>query len=306
MIWDVEEHAVLIRDLIDGEICIHEPMKNHTTFRIGGPADIFAIPVNIDDILRIIQHAKTNEIPLLVIGNGSNLLVSDYGIRGIVVKIGKGLNEAQFDGKMIKAQAGILFPRLSRMAADHGLSGLEYGRGIPCTLGGAIVMNAGAAGQDISQILSSVKIIDTTGKVIEIDNSDAKFAYRDSRPKNSGEVVLEATLQLQHCDREAIEGRMEELMAKRRKSMPLNYPSAGSVFKNPEDDYAGRLIDQAGCKGTRRGDAQVSEIHANCIINLGQAKASDVLELISHVQNTVQMKFDIQLELELSIINTHL
>ncbi len=300
---DIEKHAESVRSLVNGEVRVHELMRKHTSFRIGGPADILALPVSIEDVRQIISYARTNEIPYRVIGNGSNLLVSDDGIRGITVKISRGMSDVEFDGAGIKAQAGMSLSGLSRMAASHGLSGLEYGIGIPGTLGGAVVMNAGSDGQDISQILTSVKVMNAEEEITEIGNEDSDFGYRNSRFKNSCEIVLEAKLQLEWCNEVTIRGRMRELMEKRRRTMPLKHPSAGSIFKNPEGYSAGRLIDQTGCKGMREGDAQVSDLHANWIVNLGQAEASDVLELISRVRDLVQRKFRVQLELELSTLS---
>ncbi|MFC1717233.1 UDP-N-acetylmuramate dehydrogenase [Candidatus Poribacteria bacterium] len=300
---DIEKHAESIRNLIDGEVRVYELMREHTSFRIGGPADIFALPESIEHIRQIISYARANEIPCHVIGSGSNLLVSDDGIRGITVRIGRGMSDVEFDDSEIKAQSGISLSGLSRIAAGHGLSGLEYGIGIPGTLGGAIVMNAGSHGQDIGQVVSSVKILNAEEELAEIENADSDFGYRNSRFRHSGEIVLEARLQLQRGHEAAIKEKMRELMSRRRRMTPLNYPSAGSIFKNPEGDSAGRLIDQAGCKGMRKGDAQVSDLHANWIVNPGQAKASDVLELISCIQNAVQRKFGIQLELELSVLS---
>ena len=289
--------------MIDGEVRVHESMREHTTFRIGGLADILILPGNVEDIKHIINYAKDNEIPYFVVGNGSNLLVSDNGIRGIVIKIGKKMGDVEFYGETIRAQAGILLPSLSRMAAKHELSGLEYAVGIPGSLGGAVVMNAGSGGQDTSQILTSVRVLNAEGEIVDMRKDDLDFGYRNSRLKHSGEIVLAVELQLQHEERTTIDNKMKALMEQRRKSMPLKYPSVGSIFKNPKDDFAGRLIEQAGCKGLRKGGAQVSDIHANWILNLGQARASDVLELISCVQNAVLEKFEIQLELEVSAIS---
>jgi len=300
---DTEKHVEPIRNMIHGEVRVHESMREHTTFRIGGPVDIFVLPGNIEDVKHTIDYAKDSEIPYRVVGNGSNLLVSDSGIRGIVIKMGKNMGDVEFDGEMVRAQAGILLPNLARLAAEHELSGLEYAVGIPGSLGGAVVMNAGSGGQDTSQVLTSVRVLNTKGEIANIGKDDSDFGYRDSRFKHSGEIVLAVELQLQHEESTVISKRMKSLMEQRRKTMPLKYPSVGSVFKNPKDDFAGRLIEQAGCKGLRKGGAQVSDLHANWILNLGQARASDVLELISYVQNTVLKEFGIQLELELSMIS---
>ena len=303
LMMDIEKHARSMQDLIDGEVRVHELMRNHTTFRIGGPADIFALPDSVKDVKRIINYARANKVPCCVIGNGSNLLVSNNGVRGIVVRIGKRMGDVEFDGESVKTQAGGLLSNLSRMAAEQKLSGLEFGAGIPGTLGGAVVMNAGSGEQNISQILASVKVMDAEGNIIEIGKEDCDFQYRGSRFKHSGEVVLEAMLRLQHDEQTAIMDKMKELLGKRKKTMPLNYPSAGSIFRNPEGDFAGRLIEQAGCKGMRKGDAQVSDLHANWIVNLGHAEASNVLELISHIRDEVRRKSGIQLELEVSVLS---
>jgi len=298
----IEKHAELIRDLIDGEVRIHESMKKHTTFRIGGTADILALPASVEDIIQIIDYAKTSGVQYYVIGNGSNLLVADSGVRGIVIKIGKGMSGVEFDGDVVKAQAGTLLSSLSKMAVEHELSGLEYGIGIPGTLGGAVVMNAGSDGQDISQILTSVKVLNVKNEPVNVEKTALEFGYRNSRLKRSGEIVLEAELQLRREKRIVIRERMKNSMAKRRATMPLKYPSVGSIFKNPEGDSAGRLIDQAGCKGMRKGDAQVSELHANWIVNLGNAKAADVLDLVSQIQEIVQTKNGLRLNLEVVVL----
>ena len=303
LVLDIEEHAEAMRNLIDGEVRVCELMRKHTSFRIGGPADILALPGSIEDVRRIIHYARASEMPHHVIGNGSNLLVSDDGIRGITVKIGGGMSDVEFNGNEIRAQAGMPLSSLSRMAAEHELSGLEYGIGIPGTLGGAVVMNAGSHRQDISQILTSVRVMKAEEEIAEIRNEDADFGYRKSRFRYSGEIILEARLQLQRAHKTAIKDKMRELMEKRRRTTPLKYPSAGSIFKNPEGDSAGRLIDQAGLKGMMKGNAQVSDLHGNWIVNLGQAEASDVLELISHVRDTVKKKFGVRLELELSMLS---
>ena len=299
---NIEEYAESLQNLINGELRLRELMKNHTTFRIGGPADIFVLPDSVEDIRRIIKYAKANDIPYYVMGNGSNLLVADSGIRGIVIKIGKRMSNVEFDGEVIRAQVGILLPSLSKMAAEHELSGLEYGIGIPATLGGAIVMNAGAGGQDTSQIVTSVKVMNAEGTIMEIEKEDLSFGYRESRFKHSGEIVLEAELQLKHSKQMVIREKMRKLMEKRKRTMPLNYPSAGSVFKNPEGDYAGRLIEQAGCKGMRKGDAQVSELHANWIVNLGDASIEDIVYLMSKIQEDLNVQFGIKLKPEIIVL----
>ena len=302
MNMDIEKHARLMQDFMDGGVRVRESMKAHTTFRIGGPADIFVMPASMEDVKQSIDYARANNIFYYVMGNGSNLLAADSGIRGIVIRIGKEMSDVEFDGESVKAQAGASLSRLSRLAAECGLSGLEYGAGIPGAVGGAVVMNAGSGGQDTSQIFVSAKILNGEGKVAEVGSGDSGFAYRSSRFKHSGEIVLEASLRLRRGEPAAIKEKMRELLRKRRETMPLNFPSAGSIFKNPEGDFAGRLIEQAGCKGMRIGDAQVSDLHANWIVNLGQAKASDVLELISNVQDAAQGKFGVQLGLELSVL----
>lgn len=300
---NIEKHAESVRDMVDGEVHVYETMRGHTTFRIGGPADIFLSASGVEDIRRTIKYAKANGIPYHVIGNGSNLLVADSGIRGIVIKIGRRMNNIEFSGDKMEAQAGMPLPSLARLAAEYGLSGLEYGIGIPGTLGGAVVMNAGSGGQDTSQILTSVKAMDAEGTLVEMAKEDLGLGYRESRFKRSCEIVLEISLQLHYSKETVIKEKMRELMEKRRRTMPLNYSSVGSIFKNPEGDYAGRLIDQAGCKGMREGDAQVSELHANWIVNLGQAKASSILELISRVRNAVQTECGVRLELEVSMLS---
>ena len=300
------ENTYSLNSLVRGQIRFSEPMKFHTSFRIGGPAKVLAIPADIEDIKKLILYANRVDIPWYVIGNGTNLLVADEGIRGIVIKISKVLDDIRFSGQKVIVGAGASLSFSSKKAAEKGLSGLEFGIGIPGTIGGAVAMNAGCGGQDISQVLQKVKVINNKGDRLEIAADECQFGYRRSRFQRDDLIVVEAELLLELLlDEEnhiAIKERMSKLMQKRRKTQPLNYPNAGSIFKNPEGDFAGRLIEAAGCKGMTIGDAMVSQLHANFIVNRGKATAKDVIALITKVQDTVKSKFNILLDTEVTIL----
>lgn len=288
--------------LIAGEIRVEEPMANHTTWRIGGPADILVSPAEQADVETIVRYAGEKKIPLTVIGNGSNILVRDRGIRGIVLKITRGLNKVDVNGLTIRAGAGAFLPVLAKKAAEHGLTGLEFAAGIPGTVGGAVAMNAGANGQSISDVVQEVKAITPEGSSRVITGPDLKFRYRGSVLLTEPMVIVEVLMALQKGEREDVCRRMEELLARRKAAQPLDIPNAGSVFTNPPGLAAGRLIEEAGGKGMQAGNARVSEKHANFIVNTGGATASDVTELIKQVQELVYQKHRIQLQMEVRVL----
>jgi len=284
---------------ISGDVLVREPLANYTTWRIGGPADLLVMPAAIDDVRTVVRFSREQNLPLTVLGNGSNVLVLDKGIRGIVLRMASGLRQVIFAENRVVAEAGVLLPPLARMAAQRGLSGLEFAAGIPGSLGGAICSNAGAHGQSVSSLVESVTVMDALGNEAVLSPEEAGFSYRESLVPERGLIVLQAALALQPGAKEDIAARVRQNLVKRREGQPLNFPSAGSVFKNPPGDWAGRLIDAAGAKGWRVGDAQVSEKHANFIINLGEARAEEVLLLISKVRRQVAERFGMQLELEI-------
>ena len=283
-------------------ILMEEPMKKHTTFRLGGPADFFLCPSDVNQIPEIIHICREEGIPWFVLGNGSNLLVSDQGYRGVVIQIYKNMNQITVEGTRIYAQAGALLSAVSKKAMEAGLTGMEFASGIPGTLGGAAVMNAGAYGGEMKDILVSVTVLTDEGEQKVLKVEDLNLGYHTSVIKEKGYIVLDVVLQLQVGDRDAIRNRMEELKVQRVTKQPLEYPSAGSTFKRPEGYFAGKLIEDAGLRGYRVGGAQVSEKHCGFVINTGDATTSDVVQLIHDVQNIIWNKFKIKLEPEVKFL----
>ena len=281
-----------------------EPMKNHTTFRIGGNAEVFAAPDSADGIERVLQICREENIPCTVIGNGSNLLVGDRGVRGVVLQIYRNYADIRIEGTDLHVQAGALLGQTAAAAAREGLTGLEFASGIPGTIGGAAAMNAGAYGGEMKDVLVWVKAIDRDGYVRQYAAAELELGYRTSRIQKEALVVLEVKLTLQQGDPVKIRERMEELKEQRVAKQPLEYPSAGSTFKRPEGYFAGKLIMDAGLRGFSVGDAQVSEKHCGFVINRGNATAADVMALVSQVQTIVEEKFGVRLELEVRRIGT--
>lgn len=294
--------AQKIRECVPGlRLLENEPMNTHCSFRIGGPAELFAEPSAEGELQTLILLLKQENIPYVVIGRGTNLLVSDEGVRGVVIHLGDALAHADFQNGGISAGAGIPLARLASLACAQGLTGLEFAHGIPGTLGGAVVMNAGAYGGEMKDVVRSVRFLGCdTGKVEE--TSDLDFAYRHSRFSHGKEIVLSATLSLTPGDPEAIRARMSELSARRANSQPLDKPSAGSTFKRPATGYAAAMIDGAGLKGYTIGGAMVSEKHAGFVVNTGGATCKDVLTLMTHIQQRVREKYGVELEPEVQYI----
>lgn len=283
-------------------ILLDEPMKKHTTFRLGGPADYFLSPSDVNQIPEIIHICRKEGIPWFVLGNGSNLLVSDQGYRGVVIQIYKNMNQITVEGTRIYAQAGALLSAVSKKAMESGLTGMEFASGIPGTLGGAAVMNAGAYGGEMKDILVSVTVLTDEGEQKVLKAEELSLGYRTSIIKERGYIVLDVVLQLQAGDQDAIRNRMEELKVQRVTKQPLEYPSAGSAFKRPEGYFAGKLVQDAGLRGYRVGGAQVSEKHCGFVINTGDATASDVVRLIRNVQDIVWNKFEVRMEPEVKFL----
>ena len=281
------------------DIIYNELMKNHTSFKIGGPCDEFAQVTSWEEIPKLIEYAKNKNIPYTIMGNGSNLLVSDAGIRGLVIKVAKGFEKVDVDGTKMVCESGILLSKLSNIALKNNLSGLEFASGIPGTLGGAIYMNAGAYGGEMKDVVKKVTYY-KDGKVQETDNLE--FGYRHSVFSNTDAIILSAELELEEGYYDEIKGKMEELSKRRSDKQPLSQPSAGSTFKRPEGYFAGKLIEDAGLKGYKIGGAMVSEKHSGFVVNTGDATCKDVLELISHIQKTVFEKFGVKMETEVKIL----
>lgn len=280
-----------------------EPMANYTTWRVGGPADWFIYPKNKDELEQTMRILYRENIPWLVIGRGSNMLVRDGGFRGAVIKLGEGLDGLSIEGTRVVAGGGYSFVRLSAVTAKAGLAGLEYGAGIPGTVGGAVFMNAGAHGSDVSKTLVSAEVLLGTGEWMTMSNEDFKFCYRTTvLQKEVRGIVTEAVFELTPGDPKAIMEKLNAYKERRYKTQPLHHRCAGSVFRNPPGDYAGRLIEAAGLKGYRIGDAEVSTLHGNFIINRGKAKAADILALISEVQTAVKDKYGVTLHPEVRVV----
>lgn len=264
-----------------GEIRFNESLAAHTTWKIGGPADVLLIPQTKDLLVETVKKIlRKHGVPWTVIGRGSNLLVTDKGIRGITLKLGEALETLRFEGTAVCAGGSYSFIKLSVMAGKQGLTGLEFAGGIPGTVGGAVYMNAGAHGSDVSRILKSAEVLTETGDLIVMQNEDLQYAYRHSVLQNKPGIVTEAVFELEYGDRKEIAAAMAAYKDRRLRTQPLHQPSCGSVFRNPEGHHAAKLIESAGLKGLTVGGAQVSTLHANFIVNTGQAAAEDVLTLI--------------------------
>lgn len=287
-----------------GAQCIleQESMKKHTTFRIGGPADIFAVPDTIEKAAKIIGICREQKVPFYVIGNGSNLLVSDQGYRGVVVQVYKNLSAIEIEGDIITAQAGAMLSVIAKKAMAASLTGFEFASGIPGTVGGAAVMNAGAYGGEMKQVLTEVTVLTQEGELRRIPSEELKLGYRYSVIPEKGWIVLEAKLKLHRGDYDMIKARMDELKEKRVEKQPLELPSAGSTFKRPEGYFAGKLIMDAGLRGFSVGGAQVSEKHCGFVVNTGEATAKDVRDLIREVSRQVKTKFGVELEPEVKML----
>jgi UDP-N-acetylmuramate dehydrogenase len=278
-----------------------EPMKKHTTFRIGGPAEYYACP-KAGELAPLLGEARACGIPVTLIGNGSNLLVADEGIRGLVVEIGAGMDAVRVEGSCLFAGAGALLSRAANAAADAGLGGMEFAAGIPGSVGGAVTMNAGAYGGEMKDIVESVTVLDRAGQLRQLSVEELDLSYRHSIIPDGGYVVVEAVFALRPCDPVEIRSQMAALREKRVEKQPLEYPSAGSTFKRPEGYFAGKLVMDAGLRGYTVGGAQVSEKHCGFVINRGEATAADVRQLMRDVQERVQEQFGVRLEPEVKMV----
>lgn len=277
-----------------------EPMKEHTTFRIGGPADYFVVPNTKELLVKTLDLCRDWKVPVYVTGNGSNLLVGDKGFRGVILHIGRQMNRIWFEGEnRVRAQAGVMLSRFSREVALKGLSGLEFASGIPGTLGGAIAMNAGAYGGEIKDVLKEATIINEDHKVMVLSKEELKLGYRKSLIQEKGYVVLEAVFLLPEGSPDDILSKMAQLNKKRQEKQPLNFPSAGSTFKRPEGYFAGKLIEDTGLRGFRVGNASISMKHCGFVVNMGDATAKDVVLLMEEVDKRVFEKFGVHLEPEI-------
>lgn len=279
-------------------LLFNEPMSRHTTFRVGGEAQCMVQIEKEDELIKLVPYLNQVGQEYFILGNGSNLLVGDKGYRGIIIKLGEGMNEITIENNRIIVRAGALLAQTSVAARDAGLTGMEFAVGIPGSVGGGIVMNAGAYGGEMKQITESVKVMDKEGKILILDNDTMEFGYRTSIIKNRPFIVLEVVLHLQTGNKEEIKQKMDELIEKRRSKQPIGYPSAGSTFKRPEGYFAGKLIMDAGMRGYNIGGARVSDKHCGFIINTGTATAADIREVIEEVQERVKERFQVTLEPE--------
>ena len=275
-----------------------EPMSRHITFRVGGPADFFVTPKTNEEVRDTVRACKEEKMPYYIIGNGSNLLVSDKGYHGVILQIYKEMNAVTVEGELVKAQAGALLSGIAAKALAAELTGFEFASGIPGTIGGACVMNAGAYGGEMKDVLESVTVLTGEGEILELGRDELELGYRTSVIAKKGYIVLDAVIKLAHGDGRKIKEYMDELKEKRVTKQPLEYPSAGSTFKRPEGHFAGKLIEDAGLRGFQVGGAQVSEKHCGFVINRDHATAADIMELMRQVQIRVKENSGVDLEPE--------
>ena len=283
-------------------VLVDEPMKRHTTFRIGGPADFFLLPSTVDEVRGILEICREEELPYFILGNGSNLLVSDKGYRGVIIQLYRNFSNISVEGNEICASSGALLSQIAAAARNASLTGFEFAGGIPGTLGGAVFMNAGAYGGELKDVLKEAVVMTEQGEILTLPVEKLEMGYRTSRIKKAGYLVLEARLVLKQGDMDQIRDITKDLTEKRVSKQPLEYPSAGSTFKRPEGYFAGKLIMDAGLRGYQVGDAQVSEKHCGFVINKGNATAADVLTLIENVREKVQEQFGVTLEPEVKFL----
>ncbi len=297
-----EFYDALIQLTAEKNVLTDEPMKKHVTFRVGGAADYFVSPESAEEVQKIILLCKEKGMPYYILGNGSNLLVSDSGYRGVIIQIYKSMSDISVEGELVKAQAGALLSAIAAQAAAASLTGFEFASGIPGTIGGAAVMNAGAYGGEMKDVIEQVTVLTKDGEILVIPGEKMEMGYRTSIVAKNQYIVLEAVIRLAHGEQEQIRAKMEELKEKRTTKQPLEYPSAGSTFKRPEGYFAGKLIEDAGLRGFQVGGAQVSEKHCGFVINKDQATAAEVRELIRQVSERVRENSGVTLEPEVKML----
>lgn len=280
------------------DILLNEPMNKHTTFRVGGEAQCFVRISDVRQLMKLVPYFKLIEVPYFVLGNGSNLLVGDKGYEGIILQVGSKMNQITVEGTRIVADAGALLSTVAKCATENGLTGFEFASGIPGTLGGGIVMNAGAYDGEMKQVVEQVTVMNGQGEIMEFDNETMEFGYRTSIIKNRPFIVLSSVIELKSGDQNEIQAKIDDFSARRKEKQPLEFASAGSTFKRPEGYFAGKLIMDAGLRGYSIGGARVSEKHCGFVINTGRASAADVAEVIREVQERVKDKFGVTLETE--------
>ena len=289
----------------EAKVLVNEPMASHTTFRIGGPADYFVMPETVEEVAAVLKLCKEEEMPYFILGNGSNLLVGDKGFRGVVIQLYKNFDELQIEGTTVTAKSGAMLIRVAKESGKAGLTGLEFASGIPGTIGGAMVMNAGAYGGEMKDVLVEVKVLDEHGeeKVLSLEELD--LSYRHSCILENNYIVVEATMDLQMGMEDLIREKMAKLRDQRVEKQPLEFPSAGSTFKRPEGYFAAKLIDDCNLRGEKIGGAMVSEKHCGFIINYDNASYEDVINLINHVKKVVCEKTNVTLCEEVKILKNN-
>lgn len=297
--------ALLATKISESNIKENEYMSNHTTFKIGGQAELFVAPTTAEELVYAIKVCKEHQVPYYIIGNGSNLLVPDEGLEGVVIEVYKNLNTIEIENGVITAYAGALLSKIAQTALDNSLTGFEFAHGIPGTLGGAVAMNAGAYGGEMKDVLLEATVIDEEGEVQILSLEELNLGYRTSIVSQKGYTVVAAKIKLEMGEVETIKAYMKDLAGRRRDKQPLEYASAGSTFKRPEGYFAGKLIMDSGLRGYQIGGAQVSDKHCGFIINTGNATCKDVKDLIAHVQKEVKNQFGVELETEVKMIGRH-
>ncbi len=297
-----EIYELLLQIIGEDEICMDEPMKLHTSFKIGGPADFFVVPKQVEHLKQVIGLCNRIELPYYIMGNGSNLLVTDKGYRGLIIQISKNLSQINVDGNVVYAEAGVLLSRLSKTIYEESLEGFEFASGIPGTLGGAIYMNAGAYGGEMKDVLKSVEVMNGVGEVFTIYKEDLELGYRSSVLHSKAYIAISAQLEFEKGDKTSIKNLMDDLALRRKTKQPIEMPSAGSTFKRPEGHFAGKLIMDSGLRGYSIGGAQVSEKHCGFVVNTGEANYEDVIALMNHIRGVVSEKYQVDLEPEVRIL----
>lgn len=299
----IEQVYRQLKDQVTPEyIKLNVPMKEHTSFRIGGPADIMVLPDSARQIIAAVEICRKNNCPYYIMGNGTNLLVRDGGYRGVIIKTATNMNNGKVEGEWVYGQSGILLSALSKLVTEECLEGFEYASGIPGTLGGAVAMNAGAYGGEIKDSIEWARVMNPDGDIRTYTKQQLELGYRTSIIQRDDLIVLDCCLRLRRGNREAIEAKINEYTRLRKAKQPLNLPSAGSTFKRPEGYYAGKLIEDAGLKGAKIGDAKVSEKHCGFIVNTGNATANDIIALINLVKKQVKERFGVELQPEVKVI----
>ena len=300
---DINKMVELLAKKVPKEqILVQEPMKKYTTFRIGGPADILVKPENKEQLSEILQVCQKEKIPYYILGNGSNLLVSDQGYRGVIIQLYNQFADITVNGNQITAQSGALLSRIASQALENALAGFEFAHGIPGTLGGAVVMNAGAYGGELKDVIVSCEVMTPEGEILTLSKEELELGYRTSIVQKKGYIVLEATIALEKGDVTKIQELMKDYAGRRRDKQPLDKPSAGSTFKRPTGHFAGKLIMDSNLRGFRVGDAMVSDKHCGFVVNAGEATAEEILQLIAEVKRIVKEKFDVELEPEIKML----